>query len=164
MSPFKLDPIAIGERIQARRLERGESQKDVGKACGLSQNSVMKIERGRTENSRFIAAIWTHLGLDLTELSDIYQQQRPLSRRSARDPHTGFATVEVTVPREIMELVQISYETVKLPASGRKGILITWIGRDGATACGLMDQSMVPDAEEGWREMREQLAADQEKS
>ena len=60
---FKLDAETIGARIRARRKQRRETQLQVGKACGVSQNGVMKIEHGQTENSRFVTAIWSYLGI-----------------------------------------------------------------------------------------------------
>jgi transcriptional regulator with XRE-family HTH domain len=137
-SVLKLDPATIGRRIRTRRLARNETQETVGKACGLSQNSVMKIERGQTENSRFVTQIWAYLGLDLAELSDIY---RVIDKQLAINDQ-----VDVSVQRKAHLIAGIRYEVVQLPQADSSGILITWTARNGATIAGVLDRSMIAQA------------------
>jgi transcriptional regulator with XRE-family HTH domain len=133
---LKLDPGTIGRRIRERRLARNETQEAVGKACGLSQNSVMKIERGQTENSRHLTQIWAYLGLDLAELSDVY---RSVDRQLAVNDQ-----IEVSVRRKAHLIAAIRYEVVRLPEAGSGlGILITWTARNGATIAGVLDRAMI---------------------
>lgn len=134
---FKLDPSAIGRRIKTQRLARQLTQLQVGRACGLSQNSVMKIERGQTETSRFIPRIWSYLGLNLTDLSDIYAGEQRSTTLPAPD-------VEIARRSKALLISEISYEDVELPDAGSgKGILITWTMRNGATVAGVMDATML---------------------
>lgn len=43
-----VDYKAVGERIKSLRKENDETQDDLGKIIGLSQNSISKLESGRT--------------------------------------------------------------------------------------------------------------------
>jgi transcriptional regulator with XRE-family HTH domain len=133
---FKLDTATIGRRIKERRLERGETQQAIGKACGLSQNSMMKIEKGATQNSRFVTKIWAYLDLDLVELSDVY--------RSEAQPANN-DQIEVSVLRKAHLIKAVKYEVVRLPGAG-SGILITWTAKNGVTLSGVMDRSMIAEA------------------
>jgi transcriptional regulator with XRE-family HTH domain len=138
MRALKLDPATIGRRIRERRVERGETQEIIGKACGLSQNSVMKIERGQTENSRFVTQIWAYLGLDLAELSDLY---RVVDKQLAINEQ-----IEVSVQRKAHLIAAVRYEVVRLPQADSSGILITWTAKNGATIAGVLDRSMIAGA------------------
>lgn len=42
-------PQTVGERIKYLREKKGESQKKLGEAIGLSQNSISKLEKGETQ-------------------------------------------------------------------------------------------------------------------
>lgn len=42
-------PQTVGKRIKLLREKKGESQKELGEAIGLSQNSISKLEKGKTE-------------------------------------------------------------------------------------------------------------------
>jgi transcriptional regulator with XRE-family HTH domain len=134
---FKLDTATIGRRIKERRLERGETQQAIGKACGLSQNSMMKIEKGATQNSRFVTKIWAYLGLNLVELSDLY--------RSEAQPANN-DQIEVSVLRKTHLIKAIKYEIVRLEGVGGKTILITCIAKNGTIFAGAMDRSMIVEA------------------
>src|SRR5262252_22073 len=150
--PLKLDAAEIGRRVRARRIERKQSQEDVAAACGLSQNSVGKIEQGRTENSRFISQIWAYLGLDLTELSDHYASEQNRARGNEQ-----FTMVEVNLLRKVRLIKHITYEVVRMPETGSgHGILITWITNNGASTSAVLDQAMIaPAAREVFRCARE---------
>jgi transcriptional regulator with XRE-family HTH domain len=138
LRPFKLDPSTIGRRIKERRLERNETQEAVGKACGLSQNSVMKIEKGATENSRFVTQVWAYLGLDLGELSDLYRSEAQLANNDQ---------IEVSVLRKVHLIRAVKYEAVRIPDAGSgSGILVTWTAKNGATIAGVIDRTMIAEA------------------
>lgn|SRR5262245_35451342 len=139
--PRKLTPAEIGRRIKARRIKRGLSQKQLAQACGLSQNSVGKIELGRTENSRFIAQIWAYLGLDLAELSDVFHG-------NVEGIDVEWSTnnqIEAQLLRKTHLLKSITYEVAKFHGESGRGILITWTARNGATISSLMDRPMILD-------------------
>lgn len=55
--------MEIGDRIRVRREERQLSQADLGRAVGISQAAVEKIESGKTRRSRFLPQLLAHLGL-----------------------------------------------------------------------------------------------------
>jgi transcriptional regulator with XRE-family HTH domain len=134
---FKLDAATIGRRIRERRLERGESQEAVGKACGVSQNGIMKLERGLIENSRFTTLVWAHLGLDLAELSDLYrggnERQLLLNDR-----------IEVSAPRKAHLVKELFHEVVRMPGVGSEsGVLITLTALNGAKISAVVDRAMV---------------------
>lgn len=42
-------PETVGERIKYLREKKGESQEKLGEAIGLSQNSISKLEQGKTQ-------------------------------------------------------------------------------------------------------------------
>jgi len=42
-------PKTVGERIKYLREKKGESQETLGRAIGLSQNSISKLEKGKTQ-------------------------------------------------------------------------------------------------------------------
>jgi transcriptional regulator with XRE-family HTH domain len=140
---LKLDAAEIGRRVKTRRIERNLSQEDVAAACGLSQNSVGKIEQGRTENSRFITQIWAYLGLDLGELSDLYSPPKPLSAAG----NEQLTMIEVSLLRKVHLIKEITYEVVRMPDVGSgHGILISWIAKNGASISAVLDQAMISQA------------------
>lgn len=44
-----ITPKTVGARIKYLREKKGESQEILGKAIGLSQNSISKLEKGETQ-------------------------------------------------------------------------------------------------------------------
>jgi len=152
---LKLDPSTIGERVRERRTERGLSQKQLANACGLSQNSVGKIEQGRTENSRFISQIWAYLGLDLAELNPVYEAT------GTAPAQNSFTEVQVSLVRKVRMIRQISYEVVRMPDTGSgQGVLITWITNNGASTSAVLDQVMIPDAAREFFRCAQELGID----
>ena len=152
--PLKLDAAEIGRRVKARRLERKQSQEDVAAACGLSQNSVGKIEQGRTENSRFISQIWAYLGLDLGELNAVYDTAAATPMQE-----NNFTEVQVNLVRKVRMIRHITYEVVRMPdneTTSGQGVLITWITSNGASISAVLDRAMIaPAAREFFRCARE---------
>jgi len=128
---FKLTPAEIGERLIARRKERGLSQMAIAKACGLSQNSVAKIERGQFENSRFIPVIWEYLGLDRNELLKDENGAKTIVERPKTDAYL---------------IDRITYEEVLIPSENTDGIMVTWHLRDGKKLRGVVDRSLLQQA------------------
>lgn len=57
----------LGERVKARRMELGITQKELGDLVGISQNSITKIENGG--NTTFITELASALGVDVMWLS-----------------------------------------------------------------------------------------------
>lgn len=57
----------LGERVKARRMELGITQKELGDLVGVSQNSITKIENGG--NTTFITELASALGVDVMWLS-----------------------------------------------------------------------------------------------
>lgn len=57
----------LGERVKARRMELGITQKELGDRVGVSQNSITKIENGG--NTTFITELASALGVDIMWLS-----------------------------------------------------------------------------------------------
>ena len=127
---MSLGKTEIGERILAARRAAGLSQKQVGEAVGLSQNGVMKIERGEIENSRFVGIIWQHLGLDMNELFNV---------------GAAGESAEVTpMAKKVRALLieDITYDEATLP-DGSRGIMITWQVKSGTAIYGVMDPKLV---------------------
>jgi len=138
--PFvlKLSPAEIGQRIAAKRRERGLSQQSVGKACGLSQNSVRKIEQGQVEVSRFVPAIWQHLGLDMSHLTG---DAGLLRTPQHHDLSLSAGDVEVITQAFLVENTTLQW--VNVPSLGGKRMMITWQLKNGARVSGLFDHQMV---------------------
>jgi len=138
--PFvlKLSPAEIGQRIAAKRRERGLSQQSVGKACGLSQNSVRKIEQGQVEVSRFVPVIWQHLGLDMSDLTGEVGA-------SLKTPqyHHDLSTGDVEVITQAFLVENTTLQWVNVPSLGGKRMMITWQLKNGARVSGLFDRQMV---------------------
>src|SRR5262245_5287520 len=154
---FKLDADTIGQRIREGRTARGMTQLQVGKACGLSQNSVMKIETGRSENSRFVTDIWAHLAFDIAELSDVYL---PKSEDEQALLRNGLVQVN-PLPRKAHLLKKVTYELVHMPEVGTGvGMMITWTVRNGAMLSAVMDRSMVPEAAAEFARLARELGFD----
>lgn len=57
----------LGERVKARRMELGITQKELGDLVGISQNSITKIENGG--NTIHIAKLASALGVSVAWLS-----------------------------------------------------------------------------------------------
>jgi len=64
-----------GEIIAKARKDRGWSQKDLGNRVGITQVAVQKIERGGTNQSKFLPKIAQLLELDLSLLTPDLQSQ-----------------------------------------------------------------------------------------
>lgn len=60
---------AVGDRIRARRLERGLSQEELGERSGMHRTYVGQIERGEVMTGwAKLVDIATALGVDVAEL------------------------------------------------------------------------------------------------
>ncbi len=57
--------MEIGERIKEKRLELGISQRAVAEKCGLSYQSVLNAEQGRSCTFETIKKICDALGLEI---------------------------------------------------------------------------------------------------
>ena len=55
----------LGERVAAKRAERGWSQNQLAKRIGSTQQAVQKIEGGSTRNPRFIVELAQELGVSI---------------------------------------------------------------------------------------------------
>jgi len=55
--------MSIGEQIRAERERRGLSQSALGKAIGISQPAIKKIEDGQTVRSKYLQDVLDYLGL-----------------------------------------------------------------------------------------------------
>jgi transcriptional regulator with XRE-family HTH domain len=58
----------MGERIRMARKARGLSQAGLGKAVGISQPAVRKIESGKTVRSRYLQDVADYLGIEHAEV------------------------------------------------------------------------------------------------
>jgi len=55
--------MEIGDRIRQKREELGQSQAELGRAIGISQAAIDKIESGKTRRSRYLPQLLAKLGL-----------------------------------------------------------------------------------------------------
>lgn len=55
--------MTLGDQIRAERVRRGLSQSALGKAVGISQPAIKKIEDGQTQKSKFLQDLLDYLGL-----------------------------------------------------------------------------------------------------
>jgi phage repressor protein C with HTH and peptisase S24 domain len=69
--------MQAGEIITKAREERGWSQKDLADRVGISQPAILKIESGKTTQSKFLPKIAQVLSLDLAELDRTLRQEAP---------------------------------------------------------------------------------------
>jgi len=65
----RMDAKERGERIKQERLKKGLSQEKLGRAIGVSQPAIKKIEAGTTENSKLLPKIAKELGVPLHEIA-----------------------------------------------------------------------------------------------
>jgi transcriptional regulator with XRE-family HTH domain len=149
MPRAEVDAVNVGKVLRKRRIAKKLSQEQLAKACGLSQNTLMKIENGQTVHSRFIWTLAVYLGISLEELNEIYGTIVP------PDIATQSVAVETTNENDIAEIRQvnptkarlihaISYQVVDIVKGGSgRGLLISWTFKNGANVTGVLDATML---------------------
>lgn len=112
-----IDPM-FGKFIAERRIAAGLSQKQLGKASGISQPTISAIERGvqliGNRNKRRFPKLAAALGVELGELERVYREAigNTESARAAARPYEVFRELQgVTITSEDLEaLLKISRE------------------------------------------------------
>jgi transcriptional regulator with XRE-family HTH domain len=97
----------IGERLRARRLERGLSLRDLADRLGLSPSLISQIERGRANPSvSTLYAIVTELDVSLDDLlfTDRRLPERTAGEESAITPGLGSSPVQPGRQRQRIRL------------------------------------------------------------
>lgn len=101
---------SFGIRIRLLRLRKGLSQWELAENCGLSEDQISKIERGKSWTGELSLALLAHsLGVSQRSLfdyseNDSFVKSGGLRQRSARKPAHLIVTrkkhVQVRVPRK----------------------------------------------------------------
>lgn len=95
--------MEIGDRIRLRREELSQSQAELGRAVGISQAAIEKIEKGKTRRSRFLPQILAKLGLPQSLLFEGSQIAAP---KDDEAPGGNQLSNELT-PIDLGELVPV---------------------------------------------------------
>ncbi|MEO1594717.1 MAG: helix-turn-helix transcriptional regulator [Pseudomonadota bacterium] len=103
--------------IQKRRLERGWSQEELARHCGLSTRTIQRIEAGQTaglESLKCLAAVFE------TSISELMQEQTMTKQQETDTPMIN------AIERDAIEFAE---SIIKGPANGKADPL-TKIERD----------------------------------
>jgi SOS-response transcriptional repressor LexA len=100
----------IGNRIKLAREVAGMSQDELGKAIGITQQAIQKIEDGRTQMPRKLAAIATALGVKQEWLLTGNDAYSNIIEGEVIRPELppGFANVEPYQPKTLLRVPVIS--------------------------------------------------------
>jgi transcriptional regulator with XRE-family HTH domain len=95
------------------------SQSQLARAIGVSQATIQKIEAGETMQSRYLAQIWAHLQLPLSELDDVFAgltapNPDPSAVSSAFDPNSNNEIKRFTVA-DFVEFARLSMAQTQQP-------------------------------------------------
>ena len=99
----------LGERVKARRMELGITQKELGDLVGVSQNSITKIENGG--NTTFITELASALGVDVMWLSTGASEHKPAQKVIEQSLDNYFSN-----ERDLLHKHRIDYYDVRAAA------------------------------------------------
>lgn len=96
--------MEIGDRIRQKREELGQSQAELGRAIGISQAAIDKIESGKTRRSRYLPQLLAKLGLPQSLL---FEGSSVLPPKGERPPDQTSELANELQPIDLGELVPI---------------------------------------------------------
>jgi transcriptional regulator with XRE-family HTH domain len=112
MKEPKSDNI-LGERVRRARVGKRMSQQQLANAVGIAQESILKIERGRTKRSAYLSQIERVLDLPVDSLVNL------APRRS--DGHLVTGIEQPTDLRSCLKLAIQCLENAVVILDGRSG-------------------------------------------